>query len=353
MQNKKTFLTILLLCIAMTVRAQHVEVTNNVVNMGQVTFDSPAVAEFRMKNKGRRSLQIEKVYTSCGCTTVDYPHKAIGGGDEFTLTVAYNARQMGHFEKQVGVYLKGTANPIMLKVKGIVVEEVTDYAGDFQYTVGQLKTDINEVVFDDVNRGDQPVALIHVLNPTNKMSEPVVMHLPRYLKAEISPSKIAPGRSGLISLTLNSAELRNYGLTQTNVFLGLFPGDKVAPEKEISVSAVLLPDFSNVENTAESPKIQLSTTQLNLGSFGNKKKLHGEIVITNEGAARLDISSLQMFTAGLEVSLNKSKLQPGETAKLKIAAHAKELRQAKGKPRILMITNDPVMPKVVISVMVD
>ena len=71
---------------------------------------------------------------------------------------------------------------------------------------------------------------------------------------------------------------------------------------------------------------------------------------TNSGKSELDISSLQMFTTGLQVSLNKSKLQPGETAHLRITGMMKELRNLRAKPRVLMITNDPANPKVVIPV---
>ena len=349
------YITAALLLFLTPVKAQRIEVVNAVADMGQVMFNTPAMAEFKLKNKGHRALKINKVYTSCGCTTVDYPQKPVSGGNEFSVKVVYDARQMGHFEKLVGIYAEGLQEPIMLKVRGIVVEEVSDYVGDLPFTVGQLKTDMEEIVFDNVNRGDKPVALMHIMNPTSREVQPVVMHLPKYLQADVSPSKIAPGHSGLITITLNSTELRDYGLTQTNVYLGLFPGDKVSAEKEISVSSILLPDFSSLSsgNMTEVPKIQLSTTALDLGAFNGKKKLHGEISITNNGSAMLNISSLQMFTTGLEVSLNKTQLQPAESAKMKITASSKELRQSKNKPRILMITNDPTMPKVVIEIKVQ
>ena len=93
----------------------------------------------------------------------------------------------------------------------------------------------------------------------------------------------------------------------------------------------------------------MSTTTLNLGPFNGKKKLKGEIEIQNTGKSQLDITKLQMFTMGLQVSLNKSKLAPGEYAKLKITATERDLRLARS-PRVLMITNDPEQPKVVIEV---
>ena len=64
----------------------------------------------------------------------------------------------------------------------------------------------------------------------------------------------------------------------------------------------------------------------------------------------LDISKMQMLTTGLKVKLNKTRLQPGESAKLKITAQQKLLKMARSQPRVLMITNDPERPKVMIKV---
>ena len=52
----------------------------------------------------------------------------------------------------------------------------------------------------------------------------------------------------------------------------------------------------------------------------------------------------------MSVKLNKSKLKAGEQAKMKITVNKKQLRSARSKPRVLMITNDPKQPKVVIKV---
>ena len=67
----------------------------------------------------------------------------------------------------------------------------------------------------------------------------------------------------------------------------------------------------------------------------------------------LEIRSMQMFTMGLQVSLKKSKIQPGETVKLKVTAVASEQKKSRSKnPRVLMITNDPDNAKVVVKVKV-
>ena len=104
-----------------------------------------------------------------------------------------------------------------------------------------------------------------------------------------------------------------------------------------------------VTQKANAPQLELSDSTLDI-VFAGKSKKSGEIVLTNKGRSQLDISSLQMFTRGLKVTLGKSRLQPGEQTKLKITAIAAELKKARAVPRVLMITNDPKHSKVVIAI---
>lgn len=333
--------------------AQRISAKNEIIDCGNVLYESPVTVKFELTNKGNE-LNIDQVRVSCGCTTVDYPRQTIHRGDPFTVTATYDARQLGHFEKEVALFCNSSTKPYYLKMRGVVVEEANDFTGNFSYKVGGLMVDKNDVEFDDVNRGDYPVQLIHIRNNTPETVSPVIMHLPSYITATVSPTHIAPGKTGVASLKLDSRKLRDLGLTQTSVFLGKKPGEKVSLDKEISVSAVLLPDFDNMSETqlANAPKINLSETTLNLGSFGDKSSKSGIIFIENTGRSELDIRSMQMFTSGMSVKLNKSKLKPGEQAKLKITVNKKLLRSARSKPRVLMITNDPTQPKVVVKVKV-
>lgn len=342
--------------LALPASAQKITTQHEVVDCGQVVFRKPVTAEFVLKNDGRKPLVINNVLKSCGCTEVDYPKTGIAAGESFVIKAVYDAKQMGSFTKQVCLYTNAGEEPFILSMRGKVVGSVVDFAGSYDEMLGAIKSDAQEVEFDDVNRGDRPVQRIHIFNPTDEVMEPVVMHLPDYLHAFVSPSKVAPRHSAEISFVLDSKKLRDLGLNQTSVYLGERPGDKIAPEKEIVVSAVLLPGFDNMTpaKKALAPKMEMSTTDLNLGSFNGKKKLKGEILITNKGKSELDIRSMQMFTMGLQVNLKKSKILPGETVKMKVTAVAADLKKSRVRhPRILMITNDPDHAKVVVKINVQ
>ena len=335
--------------------AQTIVPSNDVIDCGQVIYMEPVSVQFELINEGEASVSISDVQTSCGCTTVNYPQGMISRNKPFVVTAEYDARQLGHFEKYIDVYTSGSDEPVMLTIKGVVVAERKGYDGDYAYVVGRMRTDKDELEFDDVNRGERPMQEIHILNSSSETVTPVFMHLPPYLKADVSPSTLAPGQAAVARITLESRELREFGLSQSSIYLGQFPGDRISPDKEIVVSTILLPDFSHLtENQlANAPQIQVSTYNLDLGRFDGKKRKKGTVEIENIGRTPLDIRSLQMFPGGLKVELGSQRLKPGESTKLKITAERKALQATRSKPRVLMITNDPSSPKVIINVNVE
>lgn len=353
--NKNIIVLSVLAALSAELRAQDIVAANDVVDCGQVEYNVPVTAEFELINNGNKSLRISEVQTSCGCMVADYPQQAIQSGEKFLVRVTFDSRQMGHFDKFADVCTEGSDTPLMLRMKGVVVREVKDYSGDYPYQIGALLADKNTLEFNDVNSGESPQLKIHIRNTGGETVEPVVMHLPDYLEADVSPSKIKSGRAGVVTITLDSKKLDNLGLTETKVFLGSKPGEKVDADKEINVSAVLLPTFQDMTDAelAMAPTIEVSEKELNLGAADGKKKLKGTIMIKNTGKSELRISNLQMFSSALSLSLNKSVLDPGEEAKLKVTANVERMKTSHSAPRVLMITNDPKNPKVEINVVVS
>ena len=349
MNKQKIFLSFLALA-ALPAMGQRIVADRDVIDCGKVMYEHPVTVSYEMKNKGGSQLVISDVKTSCGCTTVSFPREPIPVDGSFTVSATYDARQLGHFNKQIGIYSNASEKPLLLGLKGVVVEKIVDFSGEYPYTIADVQVDINNIEFDDVSSGDMPVQKIHIMNNSSKTVSPVLMHLPDYLKSYVSPTRIAPGHAGEATVTLLSKKLRNFGLTQTSIYLGMFPGDKVSPEKEIEVSAVLLPGFSTLTDfqRANAPALQLSTYKLDI-DFAGKSKQQDVILVKNIGKSMLEIQSVQVFTSGIELTMPKSQLSPGEEVKMKITARAKELKSVRTQPRILMITNDPDNAKAVIT----
>ncbi len=59
---------------------------------------------------------------------------------------------------------------------------------------------------------------------------------------------------------------------------------------------------------------------------------------------------MQVLNGGLGADLKKRELAPGKKTKMKITVEGSHLKDLKSVPRILLITNDPENPKVMIKV---
>ena len=349
----KCLLSGCLAAVPLLVSAQDMAVDQPVVNVGRAGYQMPVTAVFELKNQGTQPLLIDEVRPDCGCTTVDFPRLPIDAGQRFTIALTYDARMLGHFSKQAAVYANGSTEPLYLTMEGVVLEELKDYSNAYPYAFGNLLADADNVEFDDVGQGQQPQMVIRVFNNGETVMRPNVLLLPPYLSADVRPEVLAPGKTGKVTLTLNSANIHDFGLTQTTVYLASQLGEKVNRDIELPVSVVLLPNTVAFEgvNKQYAPSLQLSADSLTLGMVNGKMQKSAVVTLTNTGRLPLNISSLQMFTQGLKVTLNKRELQPQQSAKLKIAiADRNQLLKARQRPRVLMITNDPDHAKVVIKV---
>ncbi len=335
---------------AATAFAQKLTIDKTTIDVGKTGFQVPVTATFEMRNKSSKQMVISRLETDCGCTTIDGP-KTIGPGERFTISMTYDARMLGHFTKQATLYSNASPEPVYLKMKGVVLTDVVDYSKRYPYDMGGMLASINNIEFDDVKKGEHREVEINLMNNTEQDMTPNMLHLPSYLHALAMPEKLEPNRSGKIILTLNSEEVQQYGLTQVSIYLAKKLGEKISSDTEIPVSIVLLPDMTAFEgqNIELAPRLQLSAQALNLDAHHK----NGTIILSNTGKSVLKVTSLQMFTGGVQVKLPKSELQPGESTKLRVNIIPNQIRKARSKPRILMITNDPQHAKEVITINVE
>ena len=335
---------------AATALAQKLTIDKTTIDVGKTGFQVPVTATFEMRNKSLKQMVISRLETDCGCTTIDGP-KTIGPGERFTISMTYDARMLGHFTKQATLYSNASPEPVYLKMKGVVLTDVVDYSKRYPYDMGGMLASINNIEFDDVKKGEHREVEINLMNNTEQDMTPNMLHLPSYLHALAMPEKLEPNRSGKIILTLNSEEVQQYGLTQVSIYLATKLGEKISSDTEIPVSIVLLPDMTAFEgqNIELAPQLQLSAQALNLDAHHK----NGTIILSNTGKSVLKVTSLQMFTGGVQVKLPKSELQPGESTKLRVNIIPNQIRKARSKPRILMITNDPQHAKEVITINVE
>lgn len=335
-----------------TLQAQEPDVEFSEVdhNMGTLVWHNPATAQFTVTNPTSKNMVITDVEPDCGCTLVTWTKEPIEPGKNGKIIVRYDAEQLGHFSKGLAVYIDQNQTPTYISVSGKVINAMTVTNATYDYHIGTVDLDMEAIEFDDVERGDDPFKTIEIRNSGKESITPTLMHLPSWLTASYAPDVLMPGRSGKILLTLNSEEIPSMGLTQADVYLSTKPGERLKPGSEINVSVTVLPEKSdNPADLATAPVCRLNKTEIDAREIQGKSKVKDVILLENTGKTPLEIQRLQVYNPGITVSVGNQVIKPGQKVKMKVVV-TKNVLQFKGRPKILLITNDPANPKVVINV---
>lgn len=332
----------------------HISVSESVYDFGIIDRNKPVSKEIIITNSGKDPLVLNQVTTSCACTIASWTKAPIESGKTGVVKVTFDAKMMGRFYKYINIYSNAETRLTRIGLKGEVAVDVVNYKSQLPYSIGNILLDTRSIEFEPANKGDMPKAIIQLTNSADKVAEVLLMHLPPYLKMEAKPRLLSHGRKGTITLTLDTRKLPDYGLTQTSVYLARYPGDKVSKENEIDISSILLPEFTSwtEEQLAKAPNVKISSTEIKLTNFtrGTRKSV---ILLTNTGKAKLNVEKLQVFNPGVSVYLKKRSLAPGETTPIKIGVSSKWLKRYRGKTKVLIITNSPLRPMVMIDIKIN
>lgn len=105
-----------------SVRSQHASLVleDTLHDFGHLKPAEAASFAFRFKNDSEEPLLIAGVDAGCGCTTADYPLSPVLPHDSAIITVTYDAKTGGVFEKKVLVYSNARGGQATLIIKGEV-----------------------------------------------------------------------------------------------------------------------------------------------------------------------------------------------------------------------------------------
>lgn len=89
---------------------------------GTIHKDSDGRSYFAFVNAGKEPLILSDVRSSCGCTVPKWPREPILPGHADTITVRYDTKRLGIINKTITVMSNANNSPIILRIKGKIVE---------------------------------------------------------------------------------------------------------------------------------------------------------------------------------------------------------------------------------------
>lgn len=101
----------------------HKELNTKILGVEELLFDfgripqgKPVHHVFQVKNLSDKSIMIDNIQASCGCTTPEWSRDSIAPGEKAEIKVGYNAAAIGSFEKTINVqYGKGGSETLSIR----------------------------------------------------------------------------------------------------------------------------------------------------------------------------------------------------------------------------------------------
>jgi hypothetical protein len=91
-------------------------------DFGKIKKGVPVTTTFTYTNTGKAPLSVSDVKASCGCTVPEYTKEVVAPGKTGSVKATYNAANPGPFLKSVTVTSNVEGGPVILTIKGEVVE---------------------------------------------------------------------------------------------------------------------------------------------------------------------------------------------------------------------------------------
>jgi hypothetical protein len=300
--------------------------------------------EFVYTNNSTRPVRIISVQASCGCTTPGWTKEAVIPGKTGFIKASFNPKgRPGYFNKSLTVTTDLGGNPIILQIKGNVVDKITTKKEeDLSVEKGSLRLRNSSFNLGKVFINQDPMIMeFPIVNGGKEKIDFSGVNAPSYIQVT-TPNSLAPNEKSVLKIKYDAKARNAYGFQSDNIELKTNDTD---PIKSFSVYATIEEYFPPLtsEEMLKSPIMSLSTMEIDFQRIKKEISIENKLTIQNRGKKNLEIRSIQSNCSCVLTSTDKQVLKPGESATLTIK-FLTEGRVGTQNKAITVYSNDPKNP---------
>ena len=128
--------------------------------------DAPSTYIFRFENVGQRTLNVDRLVSTCSCASASIDKKEVKPGERAEITVRCNPKgHPGRFERRIFVYTSGEGDPAAVLKLTVNVENGKDLSGVWPVQMGPIRLRRSSVEFV---QGQNAVEKLRFINLSGK-----------------------------------------------------------------------------------------------------------------------------------------------------------------------------------------
>ncbi len=302
---------------------------------------------FTFTNTGTEPFVIERVTTTCGCTTPEYTREPVLPGRGGTVKVTFNPQgRPGAFQKTITVTSNNSANQNQLHITGNVIGEPRSPQEEFPVEAGSgIRASRQTAGLGYLPRGGTKAVTIECMNDS-----PVTVTLGaaydkpnNYFRVAFAPQTLPAGGRGLMTLSYDLRSDDLWGRLNDEFFLTV-NGTKTATR--FSATGIATDDYSSLseEELQGAAKADFSSQYYHFGDTRQGTPRKRDFTITNSGKEPLKI---QYVKAGAHMQLTLKAgtvIAPGESLTFSATLETKGVKPGRFMDSSVIILDDPQRP---------
>lgn len=326
----------------------NIEFDNKRFNYGELDESMKfATHRFNFTNTGDAPLRINKVESSCGCTTPSWSFDSIPPGGKGFVDAKYETtNHLGQFHKVITVYTNIPSSPFLyLDIEGNVIRPKATFIGaPLPQTVGNLLFEKGAVIFEplyDDRVDSQTIKLTNTTLYTTNFTPINPDDLPSYCKILDFPTSLEPNEFAKIKVIIDGRKAPGYGFGAFQV--PILSDNVVTPAMGLNITfkrRQYFPKYSAKE-LAKQPKIEIAKPMHDFGPQISGGFLFCNFEIKNTGKKDLVIKQIMPDCPCLSFKAHKNVIAPGETLTLEAIFDTVTKNGAK-TIGCEIVTNDPI-----------
>ena len=316
------------------------------------TFDFGEIAEalgnadheFVFTNNSGRPVSIISVQASCGCTTPDWTRTPVPPGKTGFVKASFDPRgRPGYFNKSLTITTDLDANPIVLQVKGQVVQADSGDGSDFTVSYGNLRFRTKTFSMGTAYINQPPTRRQFPVRNAGLMAINFLsVTKPAYVTVEM-PRVLAPQERGFITVTFDARQKNQFGFASDNI--QITTDDAGNELLSISLFATLEEFYPTptVEEALKGPILLVREQNIDLGRFRETSSMDRIVYVVNAGKKDLQIKSIQGNCACISATAQNKVVKPGDSTRVTISFRP-QTRGGTQQKAITLYSNDPRNP---------
>ena len=321
----------------------------SVHDFGHIDEEGGAVtSDFEGINTSNHPIEIEKIVSTCGCTTVEFDKKPIPAGGTFSFKVAFNPlNRPGRIDKQIFVLASDSPTEVVLNIIGYVNARERTIEELYPFDMGGgLRLKSNFHAFGYLEHGKVLTEHIGYVNTSNSALAIDLSYATESGLLDIAyPTRIEAGEKGDITLRYAVDEQSDIYGTKRDIMQLMVNG--VPASYTLTSQVIVVDNFDNMDDIS-APMLVISKNIIKFGEVNcSNDVLEQRVVLTNEGASPLVVRAIESSSQAVECLAEQDiVIAPGASHEVVIRLRAQQIVDVDNPftARVYIISNDPLRP---------